>query len=262
MATGEPKHPAFAKGFKPTPSRRREPDPAKSSKSTRFAKRINQDKSTTPLIPPQASEPTRREDAAPGQGQPSPPPAQPPPPQQQSLSPGAKKAIQERAEGRAKVPERFRDSIKKFFFSPTGLLKILRLGLIVGALACFIQVEAHESFIAITVLEICIVTFFILVYMFSLQHLLICLQWPLLDLINSIITSVFLLIVAILAMQEKNRRSLFYIGGTLCLVATIVCAIDAFVVTKKMRETMRSMLQVRSGKGQGAKPTPAPGYPG
>ena len=33
------------------------------------------------------------------------------------------------------------------------------------------------------------------------------------DLINSFITTVFLLIVAVLAMQEKERRHLFYVGG-------------------------------------------------
>lgn len=38
-----------------------------------------------------------------------------------------KAAIQKRAEGRTKVPPRFRDSIKHFFFSPTGALKMVRL---------------------------------------------------------------------------------------------------------------------------------------
>lgn len=33
------------------------------------------------------------------------------------------------------------------------------------------------------------------------------------DLVNSFITAVFLLIVAILAMQEVERRHLFYVGG-------------------------------------------------
>jgi hypothetical protein len=36
-------------------------------------------------------------------------------------------AIQERAEGRARVPQKFSDGCKVFFFSATGLLKILRL---------------------------------------------------------------------------------------------------------------------------------------
>ncbi|KAI2578973.1 CKLF like MARVEL transmembrane domain containing 1 [Homo sapiens] len=34
-----------------------------------------------------------------------------------------------------------------------------------------------------------------------------------LDLTNSIITAVFLSVVAILAMQEKKRRHLLYVGG-------------------------------------------------
>ncbi|XP_008572361.1 PREDICTED: pre-mRNA-splicing factor cwc22-like [Galeopterus variegatus] len=38
-----------------------------------------------------------------------------------------KAAIQKRAEGRAKVPQKFRDSFKHFFFSSTGVLKILRM---------------------------------------------------------------------------------------------------------------------------------------
>ncbi|XP_037671907.1 CKLF-like MARVEL transmembrane domain-containing protein 2 isoform X2 [Choloepus didactylus] len=125
----------------------------------------------------------------------------------------SKEDIKKRAEERAKVPDRYRDSLKRFFFSPTGVLKILRLGLEIGELACFIIAQAHESYIAITVLEICIVIFFILIYMVTLHHLLTCLHWPLLDLINSFITAVFLLIVAILAMQERKRRHLFFIGG-------------------------------------------------
>uniref|UniRef100_A0A2K6EJD3 CKLF like MARVEL transmembrane domain containing 1 n=2 Tax=Propithecus coquereli TaxID=379532 RepID=A0A2K6EJD3_PROCO len=153
--------------------------------------------------------------------------------------------VKKRAEGRAKVPQKFRDSLKRFFFSPTGMLKILRMGFIIGALACFIIVEANESYIAITVLEISIVLFFILIYMLTLHHLLTYLHWPLLDLINSIISAVFLLVVAILTMREKERRHLFYVGGTLCLAAAIACVIDAFVVTKWMRNNVKSVLGVK-----------------
>uniref|UniRef100_A0A2K5LKZ0 CKLF like MARVEL transmembrane domain containing 1 n=1 Tax=Cercocebus atys TaxID=9531 RepID=A0A2K5LKZ0_CERAT len=153
-------------------------------------------------------------------------------------------AIKERAEGRAKVPYEFRDSLKRFSFSPTGVLKILRMSLIIGALACFIIAQANESFITITILEIFIVLFFILIYMLTLHHLLTCLHWPLLDLTNSIITAVFLSVVAILAMQEKKRRHLFYVGGSLCLTAVIVCCIDAFVVTKMMRTNLKRFLGI------------------
>ncbi|XP_025225845.1 CKLF-like MARVEL transmembrane domain-containing protein 1 isoform X3 [Theropithecus gelada] len=116
--------------------------------------------------------------------------------------------------------------------------------LIIGALACFIIAQANESFITITILEIFIVLFFILIYMLTLHHLLTYLHWPLLDLTNSIITAVFLSVVAILAMQEKKRRHLFYVGGSLCLTAVIVCCIDAFVVTKMMRTNLKRFLGI------------------
>uniref|UniRef100_A0A8D2E135 MARVEL domain-containing protein n=1 Tax=Sciurus vulgaris TaxID=55149 RepID=A0A8D2E135_SCIVU len=124
-----------------------------------------------------------------------------------------KVAIQKRAVGRAKVPGTFTDSLKHFCFSPTGLLKILRMILIIAAVVSFVVGQAHETFIAITIQEACIVLFFILIYMVTLQHLLVFLDWTLFDLINSFISAVFLLIVAVLTWQEKERRPLFYIGG-------------------------------------------------
>ncbi|XP_059523258.1 CKLF-like MARVEL transmembrane domain-containing protein 1 [Myotis daubentonii] len=111
------------------------------------------------------------------------------PSEQAAPSEWEKAVIQKRAEGRTKVPPRFRDSIKRFFFSPTGALKIVRL-----------------------------------------------------DLINSFVTTVFLLVVAILTMQEKERRHLFYIGGCLCLSAAIVCLVDASLVTKMVRQAMKKAL--------------------
>nr|XP_045378159.1 uncharacterized protein LOC105074883 [Camelus bactrianus] len=206
-------------------------------------------------------------------------------------------AVQKRAEGRAKVPRKFRDSFKRFFFSPTGALKIIRLALLIGALVYFIIAEAQEYFIAITVLETCIVVCFILIYMLTLHHLMTFLHWPLLsaehqeadqahhepllsdtrktllvkqsynhgevsegklkisvhgnfqegkDLINSFITAVFLLILAALAIQEKERRHLFYIGGSLCLTAAIVCLVDGTVVTKRMRNNVKKALGIES----------------
>ncbi|XP_030616665.1 CKLF-like MARVEL transmembrane domain-containing protein 1 [Delphinapterus leucas] len=66
------------------------------------------------------------------------------------------------------------------------------------------------------------------------------------DLINSFITAVFLFVVAILAMEEKERSHLFYVGGSLCLTAAIVCLIDATVVTKTMRNTMKKALGIKT----------------
>ncbi|XP_006749828.2 uncharacterized protein LOC102740756, partial [Leptonychotes weddellii] len=90
-----------------------------------------------------------------------------------------------------------------------------------------------------------------------------------LDLVNSFITAVFLLIVAILAMQEMERRHLFYVGGTQCLTAAIVCILDGIMVTKKITDKMRRMLGLEYESSSSlllepkrSGPTPAPGKAG
>ncbi|XP_065781537.1 CKLF-like MARVEL transmembrane domain-containing protein 1 [Muntiacus reevesi] len=78
------------------------------------------------------------------------------------------------------------------------------------------------------------------------------------DLINSFITAVFLLIVAILAIQEKERRHLFYIGGALCLTAATVCIIDATLVTKTMRNNLKKALGIKMETSRPLTPEPIP----
>nr|XP_044998820.1 CKLF-like MARVEL transmembrane domain-containing protein 1 [Jaculus jaculus] len=145
-------------------------------------------------------------------------------------------SVKKQAEGQAKVPEKLTDNCKDFFFSAMGILKIIRMCLITAAAVCFINGHAHDVFIAITIQEICISLFFIISYMVTLQHLLSCLHWPLLDLINSIISAIFLSVVGIVTIQEKGRRHLLYVGGILCLTAAILCVIDGSVAVKKMME--------------------------
>ncbi|XP_007638601.1 chemokine-like factor [Cricetulus griseus] len=145
-------------------------------------------------------------------------------------------SIKGRPEGLAKVPERVRDSFKNFFFSPTGMLKVLRMCVIAASVFCFIIGGAHKVFIAITIEETCIVLFFIVIYLLTLQHWLTCVNWPLLDFINSFISTVFLGGVALIIFQEKERKRLHYVGGILCLFATVLCIIDGFLVIKNMRK--------------------------
>ncbi|XP_040838522.1 CKLF-like MARVEL transmembrane domain-containing protein 1 [Ochotona curzoniae] len=155
---------------------------------------------------------------------------------------GSKKEIQKRAKGRTKVPQKLTDSFKKFFFSPTGILKLVRMGVITAATICFFKANAPESYIGIAILEAFIVIFFILIYLLSLQYLLTYIHWPLLDLINSIISALFLLMVGLLVMEEKKRRHLLFIGGTLCVTAAVLCVIDALMVTKRTRDDIKRLL--------------------
>nr|XP_048288511.1 CKLF-like MARVEL transmembrane domain-containing protein 2 [Myodes glareolus] len=122
-------------------------------------------------------------------------------------------SVKKRAESRTKVPERIRDSFQSFFFSTTGMLKVLRMCIVAASVFCFVIGGGHEMFIAITIQETCIVLFFVIVYLVNLHHLLVCIHWPLLDLINSLISAAFLGVVALITIQEKRRRHLCFIGG-------------------------------------------------
>ncbi|XP_038168260.2 chemokine-like factor [Arvicola amphibius] len=153
-------------------------------------------------------------------------------------------SIKKRAEGRTKVPERFRDSFRLFFFSTTGMLKVLRMCIVAVSVFCFVIGDAHEMFIAITIQETCIVLFFVIVYLVTLHHLLICIHWPLLDFINSLISAVFLGVVALITIHEKGRRHLCFIGGILCLSAAILCLIDALLTSNEMRKNKEKDLRM------------------
>ncbi|KAF6077080.1 CKLF like MARVEL transmembrane domain containing 1 [Phyllostomus discolor] len=147
-------------------------------KSQRPAKPKPPGKPTHPGKPTRPGHPEPSVQTAPSQK--STAPLLPKAPEPGALSQSEKEAIRNRAAGRAKVPSKFRDSIKHFFFLPTGALKILRLGLLIGSATCFLIAEAHESYIVITILETCIVLFFILIYMLTLHRLTNFMNWSLL----------------------------------------------------------------------------------
>lgn len=52
--------------------------------------------------------------------------------------------------------------------------------LVAASVFCFVIGGGHEMFIAITIQETCIVLFFVIIYLVTLQHLLVCIHWPLL----------------------------------------------------------------------------------
>ncbi|XP_054565979.1 chemokine-like factor isoform X3 [Eptesicus fuscus] len=163
---------------------------------------------------------------------------------------------------------------RPFCCSVKGHVKMLRLALTATSMTFFIISQAPEPYIVITGFEVTIIFFFIVLYMLRLDRVITFLFWPLLDIINSLvaamfmiiisvlalipetttftvlggdlinsfITTVFLLIVAILTIQEKERRHLFYVGGALSLAAAIVCLVDATLVTKMVRKAMKKAL--------------------
>ncbi|XP_055155392.1 chemokine-like factor isoform X1 [Symphalangus syndactylus] len=100
---------------------------------------------------------------------------------------------------------------RPFCFSVKGHVKMLRLALTVTSMTFFIIAQAPEPYIVITGFEVTVILFFILLYILRLDRLMKWLFWPLLDIINSLVTTVFMLIVSVLALIPETTT--LTVGG-------------------------------------------------
>uniref|UniRef100_A0A2K5CKJ8 Chemokine like factor n=1 Tax=Aotus nancymaae TaxID=37293 RepID=A0A2K5CKJ8_AOTNA len=101
---------------------------------------------------------------------------------------------------------------RPFCFSVKGHVKMLRLALTAASMTFFIIAQAPEPYIVITGFEVTVIFFFIILYILRLDRLMKWLFWPLLDIINSLVTTVFMLIVAVLALIPETT-TLTVVGG-------------------------------------------------
>ncbi|XP_069312479.1 chemokine-like factor isoform X1 [Eulemur rufifrons] len=122
---------------------------------------------------------------------------------------------------------------RPFCFSVKGHVKMLRLALTVTSMAFFIIAQAPEPYIVITGFEVAIIFFFIILYILRLDRLMKWLFWPLLDIINSLVTTVFLVIVSVLALIPETT-TLIVIGGAFGFLAAVACLADGALIYRKL----------------------------
>ncbi|XP_051838880.1 uncharacterized protein LOC127552369 isoform X1 [Antechinus flavipes] len=163
--------------------------------------------------------------------------------------------IRLRAEGRLKVHPKMAIAAVHYLVSGSGMLKITRLLFVLGAAISFIIAPAHESYIAILLLECCIVLSFIIIYVLGLHHLLVCILWPAFnplsrisdkkiragqkilhsnkrlekhkkDILNCLLTAGFLIIVGILVLWEEGTDEYIISGAACCFVAAGLCVLE------------------------------------
>ncbi|XP_032710198.1 chemokine-like factor isoform X2 [Lontra canadensis] len=101
---------------------------------------------------------------------------------------------------------------RPFCFSVKGHVKILRLALSVTSMTFFIIGQAPEPYIVITGFEVTVIFFFIILYILRLDRLIACLFWPLLDILNSVIAAIFMVIISVLALLPETTR-VIALGG-------------------------------------------------
>ncbi|KAM6223760.1 chemokine-like factor [Rhynchocyon petersi] len=122
---------------------------------------------------------------------------------------------------------------RPFCLSVKGHVKMLRLVLTVTSMIFFILAQAPEPYIVITGFEVTIIFFFVLLYLLRLDRLLKWLFWPLLDVINSLVTTVFLIIVSVLALIPETT-SMTVLGGVFGLLSAVCCLADGALIYRKL----------------------------
>ncbi|NXP47607.1 CKLF factor, partial [Heliornis fulica] len=98
---------------------------------------------------------------------------------------------------------------------------------------CFAASGSHGAYTALSVMEVVITTLFFLLYMLKLDKKLSWLFWPLADIFNSVIASLFLLVVCLCAVIIKTNNGTLA-GGVFGLVLLVLCIVDSVLLYKKI----------------------------
>uniref|UniRef100_A0A8C0DGK7 Chemokine like factor n=1 Tax=Balaenoptera musculus TaxID=9771 RepID=A0A8C0DGK7_BALMU len=122
---------------------------------------------------------------------------------------------------------------RPFCFSVKGHVKMLRLALTVTSMTLFIIAQAPEPYIVVTGFEVTVNFFFIVLYILRLDRLIDCIFWPLLDIINSVVTAVFMIVISVLALIPETTTYIV-IGGVFGLVASVFCIADGALIYRKL----------------------------
>ncbi|XP_021492110.1 chemokine-like factor [Meriones unguiculatus] len=121
------------------------------------------------------------------------------------------------------------------FFCMTlkGFVKILRLVVTVASMIFFIIAQAPEPYIVITGFELTIIFFFVALYICRLDKKMRWLFWPLLDVINSMVTMLFMLTVSVLALLPETSK-MTILGGVFGLLTVICAIVDCALTSRKI----------------------------
>ncbi|XP_040838524.1 chemokine-like factor isoform X1 [Ochotona curzoniae] len=120
-----------------------------------------------------------------------------------------------------------------FCLSVKGHVKMLRLALSVASMTFFILAQAPEPYIVITGFEVTIILFFIILYLLRLDRVMKCLFWPLLDIINSVVATLFLIILSVLALLPETTLYTIF-GGVFALLTAVICIADSALIYRKL----------------------------
>ncbi|EGV98591.1 chemokine-like factor [Cricetulus griseus] len=131
------------------------------------------------------------------------------------------------------MESKHQDVERPFYWSVKGLVKMLRMAVTAASMTFFIIAQAPEPYIVITGFECTIAFFFISLYMCRLDKMMRWLFWPLLDIINSMVAILFMLIVSVFALIPQSS-TLTALGGVFGLLTTVCAIADSALMCRKL----------------------------
>ncbi|XP_039931106.1 chemokine-like factor [Hirundo rustica] len=120
-----------------------------------------------------------------------------------------------------------------FLRSARGALKIARTLVALIAFSCFLGLGTYEAYTALAGTEIVITSLFLLLYLLRLNTRMRCLYWPLADILNSVISALFLLAMSLFALITKTSKGTLT-GGVFGVILLVLCIVDIVLLCKKI----------------------------
>ncbi|NXU04664.1 CKLF factor, partial [Buphagus erythrorhynchus] len=75
-----------------------------------------------------------------------------------------------------------------------------------AAIICFVVSDAHEAYVVVVGMETGITVLFLLVYLLKLDARMRFFFWPLADILNSVISALFFLVMSLFAMITRTNK--------------------------------------------------------
>nr|XP_033799376.1 chemokine-like factor isoform X2 [Geotrypetes seraphini] len=133
--------------------------------------------------------------------------------------------------------------------SASGIVKILRLVFSLLACGCFIFGSRNGMYIGVTGLEFFFTLCSMLIYLTGLDKKITFFYWILIDLLNTMLTTVFLFIVSIIAIISKMNLATT-VGGAFGLTVVALCYLDMCLLGKVMKKKQPSSSRNQSPQSE------------
>ncbi|EDL11210.1 CKLF-like MARVEL transmembrane domain-containing protein 2B [Mus musculus] len=147
----------------------------------------------------------------------------------------------------------FRDSNKDFWAQGHAECKSLIMILLIAAMVCFQRVATHPIVILLLTMELSICAFFFFLYSLAINRYIPFVFWPMMDLMNDLACSTFLIGGIFFALEARRELPVPYLTGMILMgVTAFISIIDLCLQRRqfKSRKLRKFILLTPDRKGK------------